>query len=489
MDPTAVASPGKRARARRETTPALALKYASPLVLLAVAAVTIAVISPGGHYGLLLALVPLLAASIYGVLLTAVIGAMSVGAFAMLRSALEDNGAAIWAIKLGLVTAAAVLGVVLSHLRIREKELRRSRDIALALQRGLLPRKFPDCSAVAVGHRYVPADSDAGVGGDWFDVIRLSGARVALVVGDVVGHGVNAAATMGRMRTALHTLADLDLMPDEVLARMDEMVQRMSHDAAEVELVASCLYMVYDPISRQCDIASAGHAPPVFVTPDGRVEVAAPTGNPPLGFGSAPFEVARRTLPEGTLIALYTDGLLGLRHREADQAIAGLAAAIVPADAPLQLLCDQILTTLSATDEDDLALLLARTRVLDPRHVAGWEFPASPEVVPAARAAVSAQLARWGLGESAFAIEMVVSELVTNAVRHAEGPVGIRLIRDDSLICEISDGSSTSPHPRHADPLDEGGRGLYLVGRLADRWGTRYTENGKTIWAAKDLGA
>ncbi|WP_405578625.1 SpoIIE family protein phosphatase [Streptomyces sp. NBC_01190] len=464
------------------------LKHAAPLVLLAAATVTIAWASPGGHYGLLLAVVPLLAASLYGVRGTAAIGVLTVATYAALEPFMAENGAAMWAVKLGLVSAAGALGVVLSQVRIRERELHRTRDTALTLQRGLLPQDFPGSSAVTVAHRYVPADSTAGVGGDWYDVIPLSGARVALVMGDVVGHGVGAAATMGRLRTALHTLAGLDLPPDEVLARMDELVERMSHDRAENELAASCLYMVYDPISRECEIASAGHTPPVFVTPDGRAEVQRLTRNPLLGFGTAPFEVTGRTVPEGTLIGLYTDGLLGLRHREADEAIAGLAALIAPGGGSLEELCDRVLAGLPPTHEDDMALLVARTRVLDPDHVASWEFAATAEQVPAARSAVSDRLTAWGLEEHTFAMELVVCELVTNAVQHARGPVGVRLIRDESLICEVSDTSSTSPHARRAQPLDEGGRGLYLVGQLTDRWGARYHENGKTIWAAKYLG-
>jgi serine phosphatase RsbU (regulator of sigma subunit)/anti-sigma regulatory factor (Ser/Thr protein kinase) len=488
MDLTAIWGARNPRRDSVPLTPNQVLKLASPVLLLGASAVTISLISPGGHYGLLLALVPLLAGALYSVRGTALTGLLTVITFTLLRSTLERDGVAIWMIKLGLVAASGLLGVVLSYLRIREAQLQQTRETALTLQRGLLPREFPDNSAVSVGHRYVPADTAAGVGGDWFDVIPLSGARVALVMGDVVGHGLQAAATMGRMRTALHTLADLDLAPDEVLARMDFLVERMSQDPDEHELIASCLYLVYDPISRECTVASAGHTPPVFVLPDGRVEMLPGAKNPPLGFGSAPFDIGRLTLPEGTVIALYTDGLLDLRHREADRAIRALAAAIPPTTDSLQQLCDRVLASLPTAHEDDLALLLARTRVLDAERVASWEFPAQPEQVPAARSAVGEQLAAWGLAELAFAMELVVSELITNACRHADGPVGLRLIRDVSLICEVSDTSSTSPHPRRADPLDEGGRGLFLVGQLADGWGTRYTETGKTIWAAKYLG-
>ena len=435
----------------------------------------------------MLAVVPLLAAATHGVPATAAIGALTVATYGALRHALSEDDTGMWAVKLGFVAASAGLGVLLSQARVRERELHRSRDTSLTLQRGLLPRDFPGNSAVEVCHRYVPADSAAGVGGDWFDVIRLSGARVALVMGDVVGHGLHAAATMGQLRTAVHTLADLDLAPEEVLARMDDLVQQMGRDHPEQELGASCLYLVYDPISRECGIASAGHTPPALVTPDGRVQIRPHTGNPPLGFGAAPFETAVVTLPVGTMVALYTDGLLDLRHREADEAIAGLASVLTPAAGPLHEMCDRVFDVLPAEHDDDMALLLARTRALDCDHVMGWEFPATPEQVPTARAAVADRLEAWGLSEQVFEMELVVTELVTNAVQHARGPVHVRLIRDDALICEVSDGSNTSPHARRAQPLDEGGRGLYLVGQLADRWGTRYTESGKTIWAEKYL--
>lgn len=466
-------------------------KRALPFAVLAGSALAIALTSPGGHYGLLLAAVPFLAAAVHGVQMTAVAGALTVATYAALRHWMAEDDTDVWAIKLGLVAASAVMAVLVSRGRVRERELTESRDTALTLQRGLLPRDFPDSSAAQIGYRYIPADTAAGVGGDWFDVIPVSGARVALVMGDVVGHGLHAAATMGRLRTAVHTLADLDLAPDEVLARMDDLVRRMGNDEVGRESGATLLYMVYDPIARTCTMASAGHMPPAFVSPDGRVEVRPPTQNPPLGFGGAPFEPVEVTLEEGTVIALYTDGLLDLRHREADAAVAALADVLGQgigqgADG-LERVCERVYAAVPAEHDDDIALLLARTRVLDRDHVATWEFDARAEEVASARTVLAERLEAWGLGEHAFAMELVVSELVTNALRYATGPVRLRLIRDHALICEVSDGSSTSPHPRRAQPWDEGGRGLYLVGQVADRWGTRYTQDGKTIWAEKYL--
>lgn len=469
-------------RSRRSARVLTSVARAVPSAVLVGAGAAIAGTSPGGHFGLVLAVVPFLAAAVHSVTVTAVIGALTVVLYASLRHWTADDGTDVWLIKLGFLTASAVVAVLISQARVREQQLARSRDVALALQQGLLPQKVPQNSAVETSYRYVPADTAAGVGGDWFDVIPLSGTRVALVMGDVVGHGIHAAAMMGRLRTAVHTLADLDLAPDELLSRMDDLAVRLADDDAERELGATCLYLIYDPISRQCTVASAGHTPPALVHPGGTVEFQRLAENPPLGVGGTLFESTAFTLDEGTVIALYTDGLLDLRHQGTDVAIAALAKALLPATDSLDALCDRVWSGLPAEHDDDVALLLARTRTLAPGQVASWEYPALPESVPAARSAVLARLAEWDLSDYAFATELVVSELLTNAVTHAQGPVLLRLIRDGSLICEVSDGSDTAPHMRHAQLLDEGGRGLYLIGQVADRWGTRYSADGKTIW-------
>lgn len=474
-------------RSRRSARALTSLARAVPSAVLVAVGAAIAGTSPSGHFGLLLAVVPFLAAAVHSVTATAVIGALTVVMYASLRHWLSDDGTDIWLIKLGFLTASAVVAVLISQARVRAQQLARSRDVALALQQGLLPQKVPRNSAVETSYRYVPADTAAGVGGDWFDVIPLSGTRVALVMGDVVGHGIQAAAMMGRLRTAVHTLADLDLAPDELLSRMDDLAVRLSDDDAERELGATCLYLVYDPISRQCTVASAGHTPPALVHPGGAVEFQRLAENPPLGVGGTLFESTDFTLDEGTVIALYTDGLLDLRHRGTDAAVAALARALRPATDSLDALCDRVWAGLPAERDDDVALLLARTRTLAPDQVANWEYPALPASVPAARSDVRARLAAWGLPDHAFATELVVSELLTNAVTHARGPVRLRLIRDEGLICEVSDGSDTAPHMRHAQLLDEGGRGLYLIGQVADRWGTRYSATGKTIWVEQRL--
>ncbi|WP_331770649.1 SpoIIE family protein phosphatase (plasmid) [Embleya sp. NBC_00888] len=368
---------------------------------------------------------------------------------------------------------------------------------ALALQRSLLPHGLPRQTAVEVASRYLPADDRAGVGGDWFDVIPLSGARVALVVGDVAGHGTHAAATMGRLRASVHTLADLDMPPDELLAHLDDLVIRFVDEEGIGEggvdttaLGASCLYAVYDPVGRVCTIARAGHPPPALVRPGGAVEFLDLPAGPPLGLGGLPFESAEFELPEGSLLVLYTDGLVETRDRDVEFGMDRLRASLADPDRPLDELCRSVLGTLSHNPpRDDVALLVARTRTLDSSKVVSWDLPADPAIVAEARILAGRQLADWGLDDIAFTTELVVSELVTNAIRYASGPIRLRLIRDATLICEVSDATSTSPRLRHARTSDEGGRGLFLVAQFTQRWGTRYTGDGKTIWAEQSLPA
>ncbi|THA33950.1 SpoIIE family protein phosphatase [Streptomyces sp. A1547] len=363
---------------------------------------------------------------------------------------------------------------------------------ALTLQRSLLPQELPDHSAVEVAHLYLPADPATGVGGDWFDVIPLSGARVALVVGDVVGHGLHAAATMGRLRTAVHTLASLDYAPDEVLSHLDDLVNRLADEQEPADgrsrgqqiVGATCLYAVYDPTSRRCTLARAGHLPPAVVTSDGTVSLPDLPEGPPLGLGGLPFESAELELAEGSLLALYTDGLVETRGLDLDEGLERLREALSRPGRSLEETCTDVQNALLPEHPpDDVALLLARTRVLAPEQVASWELPAEPTAAARARHLTETTLTRWGLGELAFTAELVVSELVTNAYRYGGGtPVTLRLIRDRSLICEVSDSSSTAPHLRRARTTDEGGRGLFLVAQLTERWGTRYTRDGKTVW-------
>ncbi|MFE2446694.1 SpoIIE family protein phosphatase [Streptomyces melanosporofaciens] len=371
------------------------------------------------------------------------------------------------------------------------RRYKRERMTARALQRNLLPRRLPDLAAVEVTSRYLPSETWAGVGGDWFDVIPLSGARAALVVGDTVGRGVEASATMGRLRSAIRTLADIDLPPGELLTHLADLVTRLADedDPEPPEATgATCLYAVYDPVSRHCTLASAGHPPPVVVTPDGIADILDVPNGPPLGLGTLPFEAVETELSEGSVLALYTDGLVEGHDRAIDEGLEALCEALAQPGPSLDALGDTVLRTLlSARPEDDVALLLARARALGPDRVATWEIPPEPAVVSPIRQEVTARLMDWGLEKLVFTTELVVSELVTNAIRYGRPPSRLRLIRDRALICEVSDFSSTAPHLRRARALDEGGRGLFLVAQVAQRWGTRLEAHGKTIWAEQDL--
>lgn len=367
----------------------------------------------------------------------------------------------------------------------------REHTMAVTLQRSLLPRSLPEQNALDIAYRYLPAQ--AGVGGDWFDVLPLSGARVALVVGDVVGHGLHAAATMGRLRTAVHNFSALDLPPDELLALLDELVGRIDQDEVQEGdsapvTGATCLYAVYDPVSRRCTVARAGHPPPALIHPDGSVEFPDVPAGPPLGLGGLPFETADLELAEGSRLVLYTDGLVEDRERDIDVGLELLAAALERAGETPEETCQVVLDSkLTARPSDDIALIVARTRALDPGRVAEWQVPSDPAAVGRVRADVTRQLTQWGLEDLEFATELILSELVTNAIRYGGEPIRVRMLYDRSLICEVFDSSSTSPHLRYAAMTDEGGRGLFLVAQLAERWGTRYTPEGKVIWAEQPV--
>ncbi|MFJ9817351.1 SpoIIE family protein phosphatase [Streptomyces sp. NPDC101151] len=373
----------------------------------------------------------------------------------------------------------------------------REHTAAVTLQRSLLPHVLAGGTAVDVASSYLPADPTGGVGGDWFDVIPLSGARVGLVIGDVVGHGITAAASMGRLRTAVQTLADMDLPPDELLAHLDDLVLRLSEEddrdpatrTTATFVGATCLYAVYDPVTRRCAMARAGHPPPVVVAPDGYAHFPEIPAGPPLGLGGMAFEATEIELPENSLFGLYTNGLIGGIGQDVESGMSRLGEALAQSGTDLGTLCTAVVEQLvPAPQPDDIALLLARTRTLGPDRVASWEVPADPAAVGHVRNEATRRVAEWGLGdELAMTTELIVSELVTNAVRYADSPIRLRLLRDARLTCEVADASSTAPRLRHARSTDEGGRGLFLVAQLAHRWGARYTDEGKIIWAEQEI--
>ncbi|MER6537384.1 SpoIIE family protein phosphatase [Streptomyces sp900105755] len=374
------------------------------------------------------------------------------------------------------------------------------RRISLSLQRSLLPGRLGPDDTVEVAWRYIPASREAGVGGDWVDVIPLSAARVALVVGSVMGHGITAAADMGRLRAAVHTLAAMDLPPDELLAHLGDFVTSLCREqsacgpSAEGDpnlpgtLGATCLYAVYDPVAQTCTIARAGHPAPVIVQPDGTVFAPDLPVSSALGVGDTPFEAAEIPCRDGSLLALFTDGLVEDRDRDMGEGMARLHSVLRDVEASLEELCDTAVDRLlSRPLEDDVALLLVRPTSFPSSDVATWDIPDDPAEVRRARSLAGGRLEEWNLSELRFTTELIVSELVTNAIRYGSPPIRLRMIRHNALICEVIDGSSTSPRLRHARTTDEGGRGLFLVAQASQRWGYRYTGSGKSIWSEQDL--
>jgi serine phosphatase RsbU (regulator of sigma subunit)/PAS domain-containing protein len=389
---------------------------------------------------------------------------------------------------LGEITSRAALGIDNARRYTREHRS------AVALQQRLLPRAVISTSAAQTAGVYRPAGGGAGVGGDWFDVITLPSLRLACVVGDVIGHGLSAAAAMGRLRTAVQTIAELELDADEVLVRVEDLVLRLAAETQPEQrdaVGATCLYAVYDPVSCQCTFASAGQPPPVLVLPDGGTRLLEVSPGPPLGVGGVPYQSTTVDVAPGSVLAFYTDGLLEVERYSGPDGLGLLCqdlAALCRSNQDLDAVGGELLAaTEGQAPRDDIAVLLVRTRAVSPHRVSSWEFPAEPRSVAEARAAAAARVTSWGLDQLAFATELVVSELVTNAIRYAGGPVKVRLIRDEVLICEVTDPSNTQPRLLRATSTDEGGRGLYIVAQCTTRWGCRYGRRGKTIWTEQPL--
>ncbi|MFD3930286.1 SpoIIE family protein phosphatase [Streptomyces sp. NPDC058614] len=393
------------------------------------------------------------------------------------------------------VELAARAAVCIDNARL----YRREHERALILQRSLLPPGDPEASGLDIACRYLPGNAATEVGGDWFDVIELPGHRTALVVGDVMGRGLRAAVAMGELRTAVRTLALLDLEPAEVLSALDEIARglgtpggvqqatrtaRTSRDADLSEVyLATCVYAVYDSVTRRCTFANAGHLPPVLVEPgEAALMLDVPPGMP-LGVGGEPFEEVEVELPEGALLALYTDGLVESRDHPLDEGLQAFVGALTDPSSPLEDVCDHVLNTLDTHHgEDDIALLMARVQGLPADSVGDWTLPREPRSVGRAREYARTQLVAWGLEPLVDTAELLVSELVTNALRYGEGEIRLRLLLDRTLVCEVWDAGLVQPRRRRARDTDEGGRGLQLVGLLSAGWGSRRTPRGKTVW-------
>ena len=358
----------------------------------------------------------------------------------------------------------------------------RERATALTLQRSMLPTGLSHPASVEVRHRYLPGSKLIEVGGDWYESIALPGGRVALVVGDVAGHGVRAAVTMGRLRTAIKTLTMLELTPAETLQRLDELM----HELGEVEPhFATCVFAIFDTVDGTCEVASAGHLPPLLVRPDGSSEFLDVSPAPPLGVGSSPIGSRTLQIEDGSLLVMYTDGLVEKRTEDIDQGLAGLQNLFGPdsASAPLDDLCRLALAGVYDDHQrDDIAILMARLRRIGAdRHVT-WNLTPKLTAARRARSLIRRPLRQWGLTDLIPVAELVVSELVTNAVRYAQSKISLRLVLEGALFCEILDDSAALPRLRQASEDDERGRGLQVVSQVAQRWGTRRTGTGKVVW-------
>lgn len=364
--------------------------------------------------------------------------------------------------------------VHIDNARLHRQESR----AAATLQRSMMPTRPPRIPGVRIAHHYMPGDRQAQVGGDWFDAIQLPGGRVALIVGDVMGHGLQAAAVMGQFRTSVITMAALDLPPAQLLRHLDNLAHRLGP-----EHLATCVYAVYDPIHRTLTLANAGHIPPVLAGHDGHGELLRIPGGAPIGVGGVPFETVEIPAPDGSWLVLCTDGLVEVRGQGIDAGLAALCAHVIEPRQTPEDVCAQILARLHSEDRrDDVALLVARFDGVDERDVVRWSLPLDRCAVATARESTRRQLALWGLDKLSDTAELLVSELVTNAIRAASYEVELRLMRVGKLLVEVSDDNHNLPQLQRADPDDVRGRGLALVSHLSRRWGTSRKAVGKVVW-------
>lgn len=372
---------------------------------------------------------------------------------------------------------AARAGLVLDNARMYTYQ----ENVADTLQDSMLPQVADRMAGCDIATRYLPGARLGRIGGDWFDSVKLPGSRTALVVGDVMGHGLNSAAMMGQLRTAVQTMATMEMPPAQLLRNLDDLAQRLGEN-----YLATCLYAVYDPIRSELQIANAGHIPPVLVrAADGRSELLdLPTGAP-IGVGGVPFETATVRVGPGDRLVLCTDGLVEVRGQDIGAGLAALCESAAHPAASMDHACDTIIRALNTHGgrKDDVALLMARLNGIPADDVAEWQLALDPREVARARRLVRGKLYDWDLPQAVESAELMVSELVTNAVRHARiRHVGLRLVRTDALLCEVTDDEPAPATLLGATADDEFGRGLRVVSRLARGWGSSSTAQGKTVW-------
>ncbi|MEV5140874.1 SpoIIE family protein phosphatase [Streptomyces syringium] len=385
-----------------------------------------------------------------------------------------------------LVFAADVTDQVEAAERLRASE-RRQREAAVTLQRSLLPQELEQPDDLRVAATYQPGGKDAAVGGDWYDVITLGAGRTALVIGDVMGRGVRAAAVMGQLRTAVRAYARLDLPPHEVLQLLDGL-------ATEIDptQIATCVYAVHDPNEGRLVYASAGHLPILVRDPDGTVRRAAEPTGPPLGTGGWLHTSGTVPLGPGSSAVLYTDGLVERRDEDIYEGVEALERAFSGATGSPQVMCDRLIRALGVTadHDDDVAVLVlqhpARTgHDAELFHNAALELLGGVEAAPRARAFASGVLASWRFPTELRDLGVLAaSELVANSLQHGTPPMRLRMRRTDRrLIIEVTDGDDHLPRRRRAEPADEAGRGISIVATIASSWGSRRTPGGgKAVW-------
>ncbi|MGP2442687.1 SpoIIE family protein phosphatase [Streptomyces sp. JW3] len=397
-----------------------------------------------------------------------------------------DIDVTLWPIRSddGTITSACSVARDITDRRRTEAELAgllaQQRHIALALH--LMGTSEP-VPGVPAASRYLPSLLGQGVGGDWLDVIDLGAGRVGVFVGDVMGRGLDAAVVMGQLRSAARALALAGLPPGELMKALDVFTTQTLP-----EQFVTCVYLEADPGRGELTACSAGHLPVLLVGADTAVAPLAVPINVPLGVGGSPHQQVCLPLPAGSTLALYTDGLVETAASDLDQQLELLSATLrasFAAGADLETAADRVLHALlpsSTTCADDVTLLLIGFPTV-PLDSAELTLDTAPLSVRAGRHFVHRHLRSWRLDALADTALLLASELLTNAVCHARGPLTLRIWRSArQLGVEVTDRTAPRPQARPADPAEENGRGLLLVGTLADAWGTRPTATGKTVW-------